>query len=277
MSGAGDPPAIDVRGVSFSFSPREGPRAVLDRVDFVVGGRDFVGIIGPNGGGKTTLVRIILGLLDPQEGSVRVLGAPPRAARRSVGYVPQRASINLAAPASVLDVVLMGRLGRSSWGWRFPRSDREAALASLALTGTAELAQRPLASLSGGQRQRVLIARALCADARLLILDEPTAGVDAEAERDLTELLHRLNERMPIVIVTHDIGFVASEVGSVLCLNRRGSVHRPQEVTGETLAAMYGGSVRMIGHDGCGGGHGVHVHAHGHADREPPGARGAAP
>lgn len=250
--------AVDVRGVSFSFAPREAPRAVLDRVDLVVGPRDFVGIIGPNGGGKTTLVRIVLGLLAPQEGSVTVLGGSPQTARRRIGYVPQHAAINLAAPATVLDVVLMGRLGRSSWGWRFGRGDRDAAMAALRQTATDDLARRPLGSLSGGQRQRVLIARALCADAKLLILDEPTAGVDAQSERDLTALLHRLNERMPVVVVTHDIGFVSSEVGRVLCLNRTGSLHRPQDVTGETLAAMYGGDVRMIGHHDCAGGHEGH-------------------
>ncbi|MFO0875150.1 MAG: metal ABC transporter ATP-binding protein [Phycisphaerales bacterium] len=253
------PPIVDLRDVSFSWRPQSAPRAVLDRVTLSIGARDFVGIIGPNGGGKTTLLRIVLGLLEPQEGRVTVFGLPPRAARPRIGYVPQRAAVNVGAPASVLDVVLMGRLGRRPWGFRFGRLDRSAAMAALERTGVADLARRSIGALSGGQRQRVLIARALCGDARLLLLDEPTAGVDAEAERGLTDLLQRLNEQMPIVVVTHDIAFVSTQVGIVACLNRTLSLHEPRNVTGEALATMYGGGVRLVDHhDHC------HAVEHGH-------------
>lgn len=246
------PPVVDIRDVSFSWDPQQSPRAVLDRVTLTIGANDFVGIIGPNGGGKTTLLRIVLGLLEPQEGSVSVLGRSPPAVRRFVGYVPQRAAVNTSAPATVLDVVLMGRLGHSPWGFRFGSADRSAARAALARTGVEQLADRSIGALSGGQRQRVLIARALCGDARLLLLDEPTAGVDAEAERGLTELLHQLNAAMPVVVVTHDVAFVSTHVKTVACLNRTLSLHRPQEVTGEALAAMYGGGVRLVDHhDHC--------------------------
>ncbi|MCA9286705.1 MAG: metal ABC transporter ATP-binding protein [Phycisphaerales bacterium] len=241
---------VELRRVSFSFQPHTAPRAVLDRIDLVIAPRDFMGIIGPNGGGKTTLLRIILGLLAPQEGSVRVLGQSPAAARRWVGYVPQRAAVNLSAPASALDVVLMGRLGRGRWGFRYSRADRAAAMDALDCTGMASLCDRPIADLSGGQRQRVLIARALCSDAQLLLLDEPTAGVDVEAERSLTELLHQLNARLAVVVVSHDIAFVSTQVRTVACLNRTLSIHKPQDVTGETLAAMYGGDVRLVDHHG---------------------------
>jgi len=243
----GSVPAIEVAQVSHSYDAGS-PRSVLDRVSLRVEARDFVGIIGPNGGGKTTLLRIILGIITPTEGTVRVFGTTPSRAARRIGYVPQRAAVNLAAPATVLDAVLMGRIGRSSWGFRYRAEDREAALEALALTDVRALADRPLEALSGGQRQRVLIARALCGNAELLLLDEPTAGVDAEAERGLTELLHRLNEHMPVVVVTHDIGFVSTHVRSVACLNRTLSLHRPQEVTGASLASMYGGGVQLVDH-----------------------------
>lgn len=247
------PAAVEVEGVSFSFNDAAAPRSVLDRVTLRIEPRDFVGIIGPNGGGKTTLLRLILGLLEPQEGRIEIFGEPPARARRWIGYVPQRAALNLSAPATVLDVVLMGRLAHRPWGFRYQRSDHEAAHAALRQSGVDDLAERPIAALSGGQRQRVLIARALCAEAKLLLLDEPTSGVDAQAERGLTELLHRLNEWLAVVVVSHDIAFVSTQVKRVACLNRTLSIHRPQDVTGESLAAMYGDAVRLVDH---------HAHCH---------------
>jgi zinc transport system ATP-binding protein len=248
-------PAVIVEDVSFSFDPLTAPRSALDRVSLRIDRHDFLGIIGPNGGGKTTLLRIILGLLEPQSGRVRVFGMKPQLGRRRIGYVPQRAAVNLAAPATVLDVVLTGRLGSHPWGFRWRHSDRELGREALRRIGLETLAQRSIAALSGGQRQRVLIARALCGDAELLILDEPTSGVDAQAERELTDLLHRLNESLPIVVVSHDVGFVSTEVTRVACLNRTLTLHRPEDVTGESLASIYGGGVRLVSHHGCAGDH----------------------
>jgi len=244
---------VRVEEVSFSFDAVRAPRAVLDRVSLTIEPRDFVGIIGPNGGGKTTLLRLMLGLLEPQEGRIVIFGESAARARRWIGYVPQRAALNLSAPANVMDVVLMGRLAHRPWGFRYHQSDRDAARQSLLQTGVEDLAARPIAALSGGQRQRVLIARALCAEARLLLLDEPTSGVDAQAERGLTALLHRLNESLAVVVVSHDIAFVSTQVKRVACLNRTLSIHRPQDVTGESLAAMYGEAVRLVDH---------HAHCH---------------
>ena len=243
--------------VSFSFDPAS-PGSALDGVSLRIDRHDFLGIIGPNGGGKTTLLRILLGLLEPQGGRVRVLGRTPRDARRHIGYVPQRAAINLAAPATVLDVVLTGRLSVHPWGFHWGRADRDAARAALRRTGMEALASRSIAALSGGQRQRVLIARALCGEAELLLLDEPTSGVDPHAEQALTALLHELNETLPIVVVSHDVAFVSTEVTRVACLNRTLTLHRPEEVTGESLARIYGGGVKMVSHHGCAGGHHVH-------------------
>lgn len=244
-----------VENVSFSFDPQLAPRSALDRVSLCIGPGDFLGIIGPNGGGKTTLLKIVLGLLKPQEGRVLVFGESPRHGRRRIGYVPQRAAVNLAAPATVLDVVLTGRLGAHPWGFRWGRGDREAAMDALRRTGIESLAGRSISALSGGQRQRVLIARALCGAAELLLLDEPTSGVDPHAEQELTALLHQLNKQMPIVVVSHDVAFVSTEVTRVACLNRTLTLHRPEEVTGESLARIYGGGVKLVTHHGCSGEH----------------------
>jgi zinc transport system ATP-binding protein len=240
---------VELKGVWYGYPPHGLSMPALEDVDLQIEARDFLGVIGPNGGGKTTLLKIILGLLRPQRGAVRVLGRSPRRVRRQIGYVPQDLQVDLAAPASVLDVVLMGRLGVSSWGCRFSREDREAAMAALEQTQTADLARRPVARLSGGQRQRVLIARALAADARLLLFDEPTAGVDAHIERELTDLLHRLSERIPIVLVSHDISFISRHLKRVACLNHRLTTHAAHEVSAEVIAEMYNGDVRMVHHE----------------------------
>ncbi|MCC7204565.1 MAG: ABC transporter ATP-binding protein [Phycisphaeraceae bacterium] len=270
-SAATTTPIVELSHVTFAYAQQGSTgEPVLDDVSLVVEPDDFLGVIGPNGGGKTTLLKIILGLLAPQTGTVRVLGQPPAKVRPRIGYVPQHAQIDITVPASVLDVVLMGRLHRSSWGLRYSRPDVEAARAALEQTAVADLANRRLGTLSGGQRQRVLIARALASDAKMLLLDEPTAGVDAQAERGLTDLLHQLNERIPIVMVSHDISFVSTHLKRVACLNRRLTCHRAGEVTSEIIAEMYGHQhVMLVHHEpdcplsdpGCDHGH-VHTDLH---------------
>lgn len=264
---------IDVQDVSFRYDNSPGDSPTLDHVTMQVVRGDFVGLIGPNGGGKTTLLRILLGQLSPQSGSVSVLGKSPVAARRQIGYVPQHARIDTSVPATVLDVALMGRLCHSSWGLWFGKRDRDAAMRALDLTSTADLAHRPIGSLSGGQRQRVLIARALASDAKLLLLDEPTAGVDAHIERGLTELLHQLNETMPIVLVSHDVSYVSTHLKHVACLNRRMHFHAAADVTHDIIASMYAQPLRVLEHEpdcplsdqGCDHDHAGHAHGHGAA------------
>ena len=241
---------VDIQHVVFGYPPQVA-EPILDDVSLEIGPRDFLGIIGPNGGGKTTLLKIILGLLKPQRGTVRVLGRSPVEVRTQIGYVPQHARIDPAVPASVLDVVLTGRLAHSSWGFRYSREHVAAAMAALAQTEMDGMAQRTLGTLSGGQRQRVLIARALAAEAALLLLDEPTAGVDPHMERSLTDLLHRLNERLPIVIVSHDVSFVSTHLQRVACLNRRLTCHAATEISWEVMAEMYHAPIRAVRHDAC--------------------------
>ncbi len=196
------PTVAELRGVSFRYPGAA--RWALQDVDLAIGSDDFVVLLGPNGGGKTTLLRLLLGQLEPQRGEVQVFGQPPTEVTPRIGYVPQHAQIDDGVPATVLDIALTGRLGRSSWGPWYHRQDRDAALAALERTATAEFANRPFHSLSGGQRQRVLIARALATEAEILLLDEPTTGIDVERQREILELLRQLNEQLPIVMVTHD-------------------------------------------------------------------------
>jgi zinc transport system ATP-binding protein len=228
-----------VNGVTFSY-PSSPP--VLQDVDLEIQPLDFLGLIGPNGGGKTTLLKVLLGLLEPQRGSVTVLGRRPREVSPRVGYVPQHTRIDLAVPAEVLDVVLMGRLARTSWGPRFRRADVAAALRALEVTGAADLGGRRFGELSGGQRQRILIARALAADAELLLLDEPTTGVDLHRERALFELLRRLNQRLPIVLVSHDVALVSSHLKRAAWVNRRVTCYPASELSPEVIENLYHGA-----------------------------------
>jgi zinc transport system ATP-binding protein len=241
-------PVISLHGVTFSY----GGEPVLEDVNLSVGEREAVCIVGPNGGGKTTLVKLILGLLTPQRGEVRVFGQPPRRARLRAGYMPQHIQHDPQFPVTVMDIVLMGRLGQGGWGgvlgWH-GRADRRAALDALAQVDMEGSERRPFAALSGGQRQRVLIARALACKPELLLLDEPTSNVDSLVEARLLDLLRELNRRMTIVMVSHDLGFVSGLVEKVICVNRRVVVHPTSQMTGQAIRDIYGGEVRMVRHN----------------------------
>jgi len=242
---AAPPPVIRVEGLSFSYNGQN----VLQGVNLTVDERDFVSLVGPNGGGKTTLLKLVLGLLTPQAGRVRVFGLPPGEARGRIGYMPQHPQVDLQFPVSVLDVVLMGRLARGSRFGPYSRADREAAGRALAEVGLCDDLRRPFSDLSGGQRQRVLIARALAVEPQLLLLDEPTANLDVHAEAELYTLLECLNRRLTIVLVSHDLGFVSQVVKSVVCVKGSVVVHPTSEITGEMIQEIYGGDVRMVRHD----------------------------
>jgi zinc transport system ATP-binding protein len=208
----------------------------------------MVSLIGPNGGGKTTLLRLLLGLLKPARGSVRIFGQPPGRVRHRMGYVPQYVSFDPRFPISVKDVVAMGRLENRHAG-PYRAVDRAAALRALEETGLAHLRNRPFSDLSGGQRQRTLIARALASDPELLLLDEPTANLDRTAEKILYDLLGELNRRMTILIASHDVGFVTRFVNQVLCVNRSVILHPTTQITGEIIRELYGSEMSVVRHD----------------------------
>jgi zinc transport system ATP-binding protein len=243
------PSALTFENVSFSY----GSVPVLENVSFSVTERESVCIVGPNGGGKTTLVKLILGLLEPSAGIIRVFDTPPHAARRRIGYMPQHLLYDPLFPVTVRDIVLMGRLKsgglREFFGW--PNGDdRYAAQEALRQVGMEDYSLRPFSSLSGGQRQRTLIARALASRPDLLLLDEPTSNVDTVIEAKLLDLLRELNEHMTIMMVTHDLGFVSDMVKKVVCVNRRVAVHPTSDISGEIIHDIYGDHVRMVHHEG---------------------------
>lgn len=242
--GAPSTPAVELRGVSFSY----GRTPVLVDVDLTVARGELLGIIGPNGGGKTTLLKLLLALLQPDGGRVRVLGGPPARARGRVGYVPQRASFAPDLPVQVRDVVLMGRLGPGLRTGRWREEDRSAARRAMERLGLAELAGRPAGRLSGGQVQRMLIARALAMEPELLLLDEPTSGVDVRMGESLYGMLRELTGEVTVVLVSHDVGVISREVDTVACLNRRLFYHGSEALPRDALEAAYGGAVELVAH-----------------------------
>lgn len=220
----------------------------LEGVNLSINQGDFLGIIGPNGGGKTTLLKVILGLVKPSRGRVKVLGTSPDRGRRSVGYVSQYSLFDRDFPISVWDVVLMGRLERAGLFKRYGEGDRTAAIQTLQTVGMLDLKDQQIGKLSGGQLQRVFIARALLTEPRLMLLDEPMASVDTVMQTEFYELLERLKQRMAIVLVSHDIGAVSVYVDKIACLNHQLFYHGSKEISPEVLEATYKCPVQMIAH-----------------------------
>lgn len=235
---------ITIESVSFSYG---GPLA-LENIDLTVTKGEFLGVVGPNGGGKSTLLKLILGLLQPDRGKVTVLGKTPEKGRECIGYVPQHVRFNRDFPITVEDTVLLGRLGKSKSLWGNSKEDKTACEKALRETEITDLKHRRLNTLSGGQLQRVLIARALIGDPEILILDEPTANIDLRVEEDIFGLLKKLNERATIIIVSHDVGFISEYVNRVACLNRTLICHQTSAISGEMIEELYATPVQMIQH-----------------------------
>jgi len=221
---------------------------ILEDISLGILENDFVGIIGPNGGGKTTLLKVILGLIQPTRGRVTVLGKHPEDSRNSIGYVPQHNLFDRQFPISVWEVVLMGRNGRVGLFKRYSSEDKAKAEESLDSVGMLQHAGRQIGKLSGGEQQRVLISRALVSEPRLLLLDEPTASVDPAMQTEFYELLEELKKRMAVVIVSHDIGAVSVYVDKIACLNVQLHYHGSKELSDDILEATYKCPVQMIAH-----------------------------
>jgi zinc transport system ATP-binding protein len=248
---------VSLREVDFAY----GAAPVLSDVTCHVHDGDFVSIIGPNGGGKSTLMRLMLGLVTPRRGQVRLLGRPPAETRLRVGYMPQHLQIDPLFPMTVEDLVLTGRLSGTLPAGPYRGADRAAADAALAACEASDLRDRSFASLSGGQRQRVLIARALACAPEVLMLDEPTASLDPRVQDELYALLKRLNERMTVVIVSHDVSVVSQHVNRVFCVNVHVSEHCVTEIPDEMSRLFYGpAGLRLVRHD--------HDHTHEELDGE---------
>jgi zinc transport system ATP-binding protein len=220
----------------------------LEGVNLSINQDDFLGLIGPNGGGKTTLLRVILGLVKPSRGKVTVLGETLERSRKLVGYVPQHSLFDRDFPASVWDVVLMGRAGQVGLLRTYSGEDKRIAQTALETVEMLKYKDRQIGRLSAGQQQRVFIARALVAEPKLLLLDEPMAGVDAPMQTGFYELLARLKQQMAIVLVSHDISAVSIYVDKIACLNRKLFYHNSKEISLEELEATYQCPVELIAH-----------------------------
>ncbi|PIE35348.1 ABC transporter [candidate division KSB3 bacterium] len=225
-----------------------GTEPVLKDINLSLSPLEFLTVIGPNGGGKTTLLKLLLGLLEPTQGNVQVLGMPPKKSRRHIGYVPQNSTIDSRFPVTVRDVVLMGRLGRIPLGRRYRGEDREMADHALQQVNMFEFRDRQIGKLSGGQQQRTFIARALVTQPQLLLLDEPTASVDSQIKRDIYDLLHELNTRITIMMISHDIGVVSSHAKTIACLNCQLFYHNDKDISPDMLAETYQCPVDLIAH-----------------------------
>jgi len=248
-----DTHAIDIRNLTLAYNGRE----VLSNLSLLLEKGRFLGIVGPNGGGKTSLVRVILGLVKPTSGSVYVFGKPPSELARAgkvFGYLPQISAGESKFPLRVVDVVMMGLYGRIGL-FRWPGGeDRLEARKCLEMMGIAELEKAPFERLSGGQQQRVAIARALAGGPDILVLDEPSTAIDAVGQEDFYHLLKGLQKRLglTIVMVSHDVGSVTSYVDEIACLNK--SLHFHGNPLGvfdeEVIAELYGKSVDLLLHSG---------------------------
>ncbi|MFP4475739.1 MAG: metal ABC transporter ATP-binding protein [Desulfatibacillaceae bacterium] len=237
-------PVVEMENVVFSYDGAP----VLQDVDLTVEDGEFCALIGPNGGGKTTLIKLMLGLLQPDAGTVRLLGREPKMSAALAGYVPQRVPADTGFPVSVMDVALMGRLRGPGGQFRFSGRDREAAREALERLGMWPHRHRRIGRLSGGQRQRVIIARALAAEPRVLFLDEPGSSVDPTGQADLYRLLRELNRTITIVLVSHEIMTLSSYVKSVACVNRKVHYHGSSEMTQDMLDMAYECPVELVAH-----------------------------
>jgi len=240
----GPPEVISIRNLWAGYHNEP----VLEDINLAVKELDFIGLIGPNGGGKTTLLKVLLGLLAPSQGQVQILGQPVKTGRRHIGYVPQLVEFDHDFPVSVWDVARMGRLGQRGLLRRYSAGDDELVAEALEQVDMLAVRQRPIGELSGGQRQRVYIARALAGQPKILLLDEPTANIDPKISNNIYELLNRLNQQITILMIAHDMGAISSYVKTIGCLNRRLFYHGTKEITPAMLEHAYRCPIDLIAH-----------------------------
>lgn len=243
--------AIDVKNLSFGYNKT----SVFSGVNLSIEENDFVAIIGPNGGGKSTLMRLMVGLLKPKSGEIRLFGEKVPSKKIAVGYVPQNTNKNIDFPITVGECVATGKIGLS------PKS--EEVKAALDRVKIAEFRDRRLGELSGGERQRVLIARSLVCNPKVLFLDEPSNNIDVAGLNSLYNMLSEFSENMTIVIVTHDLMALSNKVKSVVCVNKNVHYHEGGHITEDMLHRTYGCEVDLIAHGVPHRVLGSHDHAHG--------------
>jgi zinc transport system ATP-binding protein len=234
--------AVEINNLSVKF----GEQLVLKNINFSIGEKDFVAIIGPNGGGKSTLLKIILGILTPNNGDVKVFGETPKKSRNLMGYLPQNIQFDHDFPINVFDTVLTGRYHGLFKG--YTKKDDEAVLQALKDVEMDGFKDRQISKLSGGQMQRVFIARAIVREPKLLIMDEPMASIDPEMQHSFYKLMSRLKNKMAIVLVSHDVGAVSTHVDKIACLNQELFYHGPVENAADGLEEIYHCPIELISH-----------------------------
>ncbi|KYC53371.1 MAG: Cobalamin import ATP-binding protein BtuD [Candidatus Methanofastidiosum methylothiophilum] len=235
---------VKIENLSYDY----GDHRVLEDINLKVYEDDFLGIIGPNGGGKSTLLKLILGLLVPTQGKIYLFNKSPKEGREFVGYVPQYTLVDRNFPINVEQVVLSGRINHTDFLKRYSEKDRKISNKAMEIMGIQDLSKIQIGKLSGGQLQRVLIARALSTEPRLLLLDEPTSNIDVQAETDFYDFLHELSEKMAIILVTHDTGAISSHVKSIACINKTLHYHGEKNIPPKVFEKLYGCPIELIGH-----------------------------
>lgn len=227
---------IEINNLFFSYNGT----SVLEDINISIKRGEFVGIFGPNGGGKTTLLKLIMGFLKPNKGEILVFNHPPKSSRTKIGYVPQFSRYDKQFPISVLELVMMGCLSQLRWWGGYPAEVRQKALKVLGEVGLSDLKDRSFGTLSGGQAQRALIARALIDDPEILLLDEPTASVDPSAEKEIYGLLQNLKgKNMTIIMVTHDLQAIVAQSTRLLCVQRHIQEYSNKEICEHFNLGLY--------------------------------------
>lgn len=228
-------PVLTIDDLCFSYQDT----LVLKNISFNISKGEFVGLIGPNGGGKTTLLKLIMGFLKPTSGTIKILNKSPAAARQGIAYVPQSLHFDKHFPISVLELVLEGRLAHLPWYGKFSQQDKDIALNALKRVGMLAFQHHSFGTLSGGQAQRILIARALASEPSLLLLDEPTASVDSQAESDIYSILKGLQGHITILMVTHNLQTAIELFEKVICIQKTAMVLNPEQVCEHFAFGLY--------------------------------------
>jgi zinc transport system ATP-binding protein len=234
--------AVELKEVSFTYHEQ----TVLEDINFTMDEEDFVAVIGPNGGGKSTLLKLILGLIKPDKGEVKIFGREPDKSRKLVGYLPQHSHFDPDFPINVFETVLMGRY--QGLFKNYTNKDEEIVQQALQDVDMYEYQDRQISRLSGGQMQRILIARALAREPQLLLMDEPMASIDPEMQNSFYQLISHLKDKMAMILVSHDVGTVSMHVDKIACLNRKLYYHGPAEEAADGLEEIYHCSIDLISH-----------------------------
>lgn len=234
--------AVEINDLTIKFNAN----VVLKNINLSIDENDFVAIIGPNGGGKSTLLKVILGLLKPHQGCVKVFNENPKKVRDIIGYLPQKIVFDPDFPINVFETVLTGRYHGLFKG--YSDVDKKAVLNALKDVEMYDLRDKQISKLSGGQMQRVFIARAIVGNPKLLIMDEPMASIDPDMQRNFYELMSKLKEKTTIILVSHDVGAVSTHVDKIACLNQELFYHGPVEDSAGGLEEIYHCPIELISH-----------------------------